>query len=128
MPTHSFSAELNLGKSKINMVLGVYIFSEENIYIAYCPALDLSGYGENEHEARESFAEVMRQYFDYCIQNNTLAEDLRKHGWTVKDSQKQTVQSPDVATMMKNNSAFTDILNNKEYSKYSQNMTIPSFA
>ena len=80
MPTHSFKAAYNTGESCINLVLGVYIFTEEEIYIAYCPALDISGYGENEQEAKQSFGEVVRQYLDYCIHEHTLTEDLQSTG------------------------------------------------
>ena len=54
MSTHSFKAAYNTGESQVNLVLGVYIFTEEKTYIAYCPALDLSGYGESELEAKQS--------------------------------------------------------------------------
>ena len=40
MSTHSFKAAYNTGESQVNLVLGVYIFTEEKTYIAYYPALD----------------------------------------------------------------------------------------
>ncbi len=32
-------------------------------YVAYSPALDLSGYGKTEEEARDSFNIVLKEYF-----------------------------------------------------------------
>ena len=128
MPTHSFKAAYNTGESCINLVLGVYIFTEEGIYIAYCPALDISGYGENEQEAKQSFGEVVRQYLDYCIHEHTLTEDLQKHGWKVESIKQHKFKSPDTVSMMKKNPDFKNLIENKEYSKYMENLSIPSFA
>lgn len=128
MPTHSFKAEYETANARINIVLGVYIFMDENIFIAYCPALDLSGYGKNEQEAKESFGEVMRQYIEYGLHKHTLVEDLQKHGWNVKSMKQRKFKSPNIETMMKNNPEFKDIIENKDYSKYSENIDIPAFA
>ena len=70
---------------KCNFNLGVYIFKEGDVYISYCPALDISGYGKDEEEANNSFGEVMRQHVMYCVENGTLAEDLHNHGWESKN-------------------------------------------
>ncbi len=124
--THSFKAEYDAGDSKLNCVLGVYIFVEDGMYIAYCPALDISGYGENEYEAKKSFSEVMRQYIEYCLHKNTLVKDLQKHGWKVKSMKQRKFTSPDTVTMMKKNPDFKDIIENREYSRYMENFSIPS--
>ena len=47
------------GKNKIECTLPLIIFQEDNCYISYCPALDLSGYGETEFDANSSFEEVL---------------------------------------------------------------------
>lgn len=124
--THSFKAQYNTGNSQLNFTLGVYIFVEDGIYIAYCPALDLSGYGESEYDAKQSFGEVMRQYIEYCLHKKTLVSDLQRHGWNIKSMKQRKIKSPDTATMMKRNPDFKDIIENKEYSRYLENMAIPS--
>lgn len=128
MSTHSFKAAYSTGESQVNLVLGVYIFTEEETYIAYCPALDISGYGKNEIEAKQSFGEVVRQYLEYCIHEHTLTEDLQKHGWKVESIKQHKLISPDTVSMMKRNPDFKNLIENKEYSKYMENLSIPSFA
>ena len=126
MSTLLFKSEYSDGESKINMNLGVYIFVEDGRYIAYCPALDISGYGESEAEAKQSFGEVIHQYLEYCLHKNTLVKDLKKHGWKVRSMRQKKIKSPDTETMMKMNPDFKDLIENKEYSRYMENIAIPS--
>ena len=70
-----------IGKNMIKCVLPLISFIEDDCYITYCPALDLSGYGENQTEVDQSFEVVLSEYFKYTVNKKTLAEDLRKMGW-----------------------------------------------
>lgn len=56
-----------------------FLFREDDNFIAYSPALDLSGYGKTEEDARNSFNIVLKEYFDYAINEGTLYEDLKSH-------------------------------------------------
>lgn len=49
----------------IETQLTVYLFEEDEHTIAYCPALDLSGYGMNEEEAKSDLSAVLTEYFIY---------------------------------------------------------------
>lgn len=64
------------------------MFQEDGAYIVYCPALDLSAYGQNEEEARKAFEQTFEMHFTYCINKKFLYEDLKKHGWTIKSKKK----------------------------------------
>lgn len=128
METHSFKAAYETGMAKISVMLGVYLFKEDNVFITYCPALDLSGYGYDEREAKLSFAEVMRQYLDYCLHKHTLVKDLQRLGWNIKSMKQRKIKSPDVITLLKRNPAFKDIMEHKDYAKYTEQLTIPELA
>ena len=73
--------KINISKEKINSELAIFLFKEDDNYIAYSPALDLSGYGktEEEEEARGSFNIVLKEYFDYAINEETEYKDLIHH-------------------------------------------------
>ena len=86
MSTFLFTGEFRGGSTKIAIKVGVSLFREDNVFIAYCPALDMSGYGENENEAKKSFEQNMSFYVEYCVRKNTLVADLKKHGWNVNGS------------------------------------------
>ena len=73
---------INVSKENISSQLAVFLFKEEDSYIAYSPALDLSGYGKTEEDARNSFNITLKEYFDYCVDKGTLYQDLVNHCWT----------------------------------------------
>src|ERR1051326_7957982 len=53
---------ISLDQGNINFQVPVISFIDDNKHIIYCPALDLSGYGNNETEARKSLDIVIEGY------------------------------------------------------------------
>ncbi|MGM9844779.1 MAG: hypothetical protein ACI30K_00920 [Muribaculaceae bacterium] len=104
----------------LSVTLDVYVFMDGGAYIAYSPALDLSGYGESEEAAKESFAIVMDEYIAYGISRKTLIKDLRAHGWKVKSLKQRKMSAPPFDMLLHNNDVFRDILENKEYRKVAE--------
>lgn len=102
---------------RMSVTLDVYVFKEDDIFIAYSPALDLSGYGNSEENAKSSFATVMEQYIDYCLSKRTLVQDLRAHGWKVRSLKQRKMSAPSFDMLLRSNETFRDILENKEYRK-----------
>ena len=109
----------NQGKS-IKVSLDVYLFMDEDSYIAYSPALDLSGYGTSEEEAMHSFSIVIEQYIKYGLSTHSLVKDLREHGWKVKSLKQRKMSAPSFDMLLNRNETFRDILQNKEYRKVSE--------
>ena len=72
---------ITFNKTDIEVSVSVYVFKEKDIYIAYCPSLDLSGYNITEESARKDFEYMLDEYMRHQIQNNTLQQDLVRHGW-----------------------------------------------
>jgi predicted RNase H-like HicB family nuclease len=70
--------------SGIHTQLALYKFKEGNDCIVYCPALDLSAFGDTYEDAKKSFEEIFSMHIEYCIQKNTLVKDLQNHGWVIK--------------------------------------------
>ena len=104
----------------LSVTLDVYVFMDGGSYIAYSPALDLSGYGESEEAAKDSFAIVMDEYIAYGISRKTLIKDLRAHGWRVKSLKQRKMSAPPFDMLLHNNDVFRDILENKEYRKVAE--------
>lgn len=103
----------------IKVTLDLYLFLDEECYIAYSPALDLSGYGATESEAKESFSIALDEYISYGISKRTLVKDLRAHGWKIRSFKQRKMSAPTFDNMLKSNFTFRDILENKEYRKVS---------
>jgi hypothetical protein len=49
-------------ESKVPVVL----FQEDGMWFAHCAALEITGYGNGEQEARESFEVMLKEYFRYA--------------------------------------------------------------
>jgi len=128
MGTISFKGELQSKSRKISVQLGIYLFKEDNMSIAYCPALDLSGYGNNDEEAKSSFAEVFRQYIEYCTNKKTLISDLQKRGWNIKSMKQRKIKGPEFESLMRTNKELKNIIEKKDYVKYSESVGIPVFS
>lgn len=105
---------------RVSVTLDVYVFKEDDCFIAYSPALDLSGYGDSEEAAKSSFSIVMEQYIAYCLSKRTLVKDLRAHGWKVKSLKQRKMSAPSFDMLLRSNDTFKDILENKEYRKLAE--------
>ncbi len=120
-----FTGELRTSKAGVKANLELYSFVDDGVHIVYCPALDLSGYGYSIDEAKKSFSEVFEQHITYCINKNTLHEDLLKHGWNVRGKKSRDIKAPKLEDLLKRNEAFRDILK-KDYSKFKTEIEIAS--
>jgi len=124
----NLSGRLDYKDKSVNVSLGMYLFKEDKSYIVYCPALDLSAYGDSEEQAKKGFADVLAITIKYMLNKNTMKEDLTKHGWQIKSMNQKRIKVPSLETMLKNNESFREILEDKDYIKYKQKVGIPQFA
>ena len=108
-------------KTDISIRVSVYTFREGDNVIAYCPSLDLSGYGRTQKEAKESFGVVMKDYLDYCTSEGTLHEDLISHGWQMEP---RHAAEPTLQHMIRRNRELRDILDLPHYSKFSKTASV----
>ena len=86
------SADLGFGNGKYHVGLSLVEFKEEDVTIIYSPALDLSGYGHSEVEAKNSFSEALQEFFRYTNNKKTLDKVLKKLGWSIKGSKKKLLR------------------------------------
>ena len=124
----NFSGRLDYKDKSVNVKLGMYLFKEGDSYIVYCPALDLSAYGNSEEHAKKSFEDVFSMTIKYMLNKNTVKEDLTNHGWQIKSLKQKKIKAPSFDTMLKTNESFREILETKEYTTYKQPVGIPEFA
>ena len=58
-----------------------YVYEQDGRYIAYCPALDMTLTGDDLNDVITQFYEHFQLYIECCIEDNTLLDDLKAHGW-----------------------------------------------
>ncbi len=69
-------------KGTLEIQLNVLVIEQGDYYVALCPSLDLSSYGDTIEDAQTAFDEAVQIYFDESTENNTLQDDLIKNGWS----------------------------------------------
>lgn len=67
--------------TKLEFSLPVSILKEDNVFIAYTPALDLSTCGDTYEEAKERFSEIVNIFFEEVTKKGTLEDVLLDLGW-----------------------------------------------
>ncbi len=103
-------------KEKYHVGLSLIEFIEDDVTIVYSPALDLSGYGNNEIEAKKSFSEAIDEFFRFTTEENTFDKVLTNLGWTINSSiDKMEFNPPKDSDLVAKNSLYNEIVNNKSY-------------
>lgn len=78
----------------IELQLNVLVFQEGDYYVAFCPSLNLSSYGDSIDDAKVGFDEVMTSYLEECKENGSLRDDLIKNGWTFSIQNHKKAEPP----------------------------------
>ena len=95
----------------------------------YSPQLDIYGDGQSESQARDSFALTFKETMSYMVNKNTLAEELRSLGWTVKKNKKGILYiSPLFSHLIEESEEVRNIVNTKVYTKYNHAVQLPAVA
>lgn len=116
MSNLQLTAKLEANGENIRIALSLVEFSEDNNVIIYSPALDLSGYGITEEEAKRSFEVALEEFIRYTTTQKTLDTVLRSLGWSIRGPKsKPTYNPPKDSEMIVSNPLYSDIVNNKAY-------------
>ncbi|MDR0509754.1 MAG: hypothetical protein LBH06_01505 [Rikenellaceae bacterium] len=118
-----FSGTVFFRDKQIIVNLFVIQFEDDNCRIAYCPALNVYGYGKSEEEARSSFEVNLAEFFDYAIKKKTLECELESLGWSASKGKKFT--SPDFSSLLQSNKQLKNIMNTRNFSKIDRSFTLP---
>jgi len=57
------------------------IFKEADVYVALCPELNVSSFGESVDSAKRSVREAIRAFLEECEKMGTLEEVLEEAGF-----------------------------------------------
>ena len=75
-----------------------YVFQENGLYIAYCPSFDLSTSAGTYNDVISAFYEAFQLHVECCVENGTLHEDLKAHGWKFH---KESIAPPSFSSLMR---------------------------
>ncbi len=76
--------KINFKKRHFEGRICVFDFIDNGHHIAYMPSLNLSGYGDSEHEARQLLMDfVVKDFLEglFTLSEHKINEELKKLGW-----------------------------------------------
>jgi len=66
----------------IHLVYKAEIFEEDGQFVAICPELNVSSFGDTVDEARKALREAIDLFLEECEEMGTLEDVLRETGFT----------------------------------------------
>ena len=103
----------------------IFVLQEDKTIIYYSPVFDLSGYGNNEIEAKDSLEVSIEEFFRYTMNKKTLESELSKLGWT-KVKRKKKFTPPAMTDMIKKHPYLSEIINEHDFRKQTMPVAIPA--
>jgi predicted RNase H-like HicB family nuclease len=74
-------------KTMQRVIFRAEIFKEDDLYVAVCPELNVSSFGENIEDARRSVREAVEAFLEECERMDTLDEVLEESGFVLKEGE-----------------------------------------
>lgn len=111
------------GRNWINVKLSLIEFEEDGLHFVYSPALDLTGYGKTEEEAKESYNLAMEEFLKYTNNKETVFKELERLGWTI--SKRKKIIAPSLSTLLKSRSYLEEIFTERDFRKTDETVAIP---
>lgn len=82
------------GNTTTEVSVEVLLIQDGDYIVSYCPALELSSFGDTEQEAKEGFEEVLEIFLDDVHTKGTLEKVLLNLGWTLRKKPTAYFQPP----------------------------------
>ena len=127
MKEANIAGEKNYGKKNVKLNVPVVFFTEDDIFYAYVPSFDLTGYGTSEDEAKKSLSVTLDEFLRYTINKNTFLLELKRLGWKIK-SKKKPMVAPQMSDLINTSEQLREIVNYKNYTTADFQVTVPAFA
>lgn len=130
MAPYIFKGGFENKEGSVKVMLLLFHFEDENkVHFIYSPHLDMTGYGSNMEEAKNSFEIVFEDFVDYTLKKKTLSRVLTGLGWELKGSAKnpKKVLAPSITSVIKDNEYISEIFDKYPVNTYHQEVGLPSF-
>ncbi|CAN5641891.1 hypothetical protein BH10BAC5_BH10BAC5_28890 [soil metagenome] len=78
---HNKNQYIKIHRNKADVQLEILVLKNKDSVIAYCPALDLSTYGDEHENIIKLFEENLIIFFEETCKNGTLENELIRLQW-----------------------------------------------
>lgn len=109
--------------ARIKGTLSILQFKEGKNIILFSPALEITGYGLTETDAKKSFEVTLQEFLRDTVKKKTLRKELERLGWTFKG--KKLIQ-PEFSDLLLRNKDLHSVLDRKEFKKFDEIMEVPA--
>lgn len=110
-------------KKNVEVNVSIFLWDEDSLFYVYSPALDITGYGLNKEEARESFETILHEFILYTQNKKTIFKELENLGWAVNKRKKRVI-SPEFEDMLSENEHFKHLYKSKDLVRDSSNVNL----
>lgn len=121
----SISGTIPVKNGYVKVNLPLIRFEEDGYHIAYCPALDVSGYGNSAEEALESFKISLEEFFRYLTNKKTFEREMQRMGWTISHNRQREMIPPPMSKLLEENDNFSRIFNDHSFNKENYTVDLP---
>ena len=73
-----------VNKNTVELSVEVALIKEGDYIVAYCPALELSSFGDTEQDAQQAFEEALEIFLEETSARGTLEKVLLDLGWGLR--------------------------------------------
>ncbi len=111
---------------KVRLLL--FHFQDENkVHFIYSPHLDLTGYGNDENQAKKSFGIVMEDFIDYTVKKKTIGKVLTGLGWELKGSERhpKKIVAPSISSVIHENNYISEIFDKYRVDTFHEEIGLP---
>ena len=98
----------------VEVQVDVVLLKDGEYYVALCPSLNVSSYGQTQKEAKQAFDEALKIFISETDKNGNLEKELLKYGWVLQQQPKLAYTPPklsvfpDAAAYKKNKLKFKE--------------------
>ena len=72
----------------VEVQVDVVLLKDGEYYVALCPSLNVSSYGQTQKEAKQAFDEALKIFISETDKNGNLEKELLKYGWVLQQQPK----------------------------------------
>ena len=78
----------------VEVQVDVVLIKEGEFYVALCPSLNVSSYGQTQGEAKTAFDEALKIFISETDKKGNLEKELLKNGWVLQQQPKLSYKPP----------------------------------
>jgi len=81
------------GKS-VEVKVDVLLIKEGDFFVAFCPSLNISSYGDTDKDAKKAFDAALHIFIAEMDKKGSLEKELLRNGWILQQQPKPLYKPP----------------------------------